>query len=167
MGVSLDEARAKLATHFAGDGAAQGQKWDALWRDGGFLPWDRGLPSPALEDLLSERHDLISSALANGQTGNKRRKKALVPGCGRGYDVLLLSSFGYDSYGLEVSESAVKQCLEEREQHGMNYKVKDEATGSGKTDFVAGDFFQDAWLGRMNTQRFDLIYDYTVGVFLL
>lgn len=164
MGSTLDEARAKLAAHFAGDGAAKGDRWEALWKDSEFLPWDRGIPSPALSDLLSDRQDLIQTAQVRGDAGTTQRKSALVPGCGRGYDVLLLSSFGYDSYGLEVSESAIEKCFEEREKHGKNYPVKDTSTGAGKTDFISGNFFESGWLSRVGTHKFDLIYDYTVSI---
>ena len=164
MGSTLDEARAKLAAHFAGDGAAKGDKWETLWKDGEFLPWDRGIPSPALSDLLSDRQDLIQSARVIKDAGTTQRKSALVPGCGRGYDVLLLSSFGYDAYGLEVSESAVEKCFQEREKHGRNYAVKDISIGAGKTDFISGDFFENTWLSQVGTRKFDLIYDYTVSI---
>ena len=90
--VPVAEARAALKRHF---GSYQGEEytkgWAKLWEQGDFLPWDRGRPSPALEDTLINHHDVVGSALVEG-----KRKKALVPGCGRGVDVLLLESYGYD-----------------------------------------------------------------------
>ena len=99
--------------HFAGDTAEHQDRWSQLWDKGDFLPWNRGAPNPALVHFLSDRQDLIgTSTVEDDEKGGTRRKRALLPGCGRGYDVLLLASFGYDVYGLEVSESAVERCRE-------------------------------------------------------
>ena len=71
------------------------------------MPWDRGFPNPALVEVLRDRTDVIGKALADID-GKPQRKKALVPGCGRGVDVCLLESFGYDCVGLEYSAKAVQ-----------------------------------------------------------
>ena len=163
---TLQESRAKLASHFASGGAADGQKWAQLWDQGDFLPWDRHGPNPAFEDILTQRQDLVGPPIMKDPSGNQRRKKALVPGCGRGYDVLLLASFGYDAVGLEVSETAVKRGREEKEKNGGEYPIKDEKQGAGKVSFVQGDFFKSEWLGPDVGKDgvFDLIYDYTVSL---
>ena len=96
-------------------------------------------------------------------TQDKRRKTALVPGCGRGYDVLLLASFGYNAFGLEVSESAVKLCFEEKRSNGDKYQVKDSSVGAGNADFIKGNFFEDGWIADTTLDKFDIIYDYTVS----
>ena len=131
-------------------------------------PGTRHAPNPALEDVLVQRQDPIGPPVVKGSSGNQRRKQALVPGCGRGYDVLLLASFGYDAVGLEVSETAVKRCWEEKERNGGRYRVRDQEIGAGKVSFAQGDFFKSEWLrgdvGRNGA--FDLVYDYTVSRFL-
>ena len=164
---SLQDARAQLATHFSNGTAADGQRWAQLWDKGDFLPWDRHAPNPALEDVLTQRQDLIGPPLVKDSSGKQRRKQALVPGCGRGYDVLLLASFGYDAVGLEYSETAVRRCWEEKERNGGRYFVRDQELGAGKVSFVQGDFFKSEWLqgdvGRNGA--FDLVYDYTVSRF--
>lgn len=163
QGLSLNEARAALKEHFnaySGDKYAQG--WAKLWEDGSFLPWDRGRPSPALIDTLENHQGLIGRAVLDG-----RRKKALVPGCGRGVDVLLLESFGYDAIGLEVSEDAVKAAKEYAKDSGSEYPAKDKGAGKGSSKFVHGDFYKDDFLrdaGLKEGERFDLIYDYTVSL---
>ncbi|RMD41562.1 hypothetical protein DV735_g3560, partial [Chaetothyriales sp. CBS 134920] len=126
----VGEVPTKLIDQFVkypGDDYTKG--WADLWeRD--FLPWDRGQSSPALADAL----------------------RALVPGCGRGYDVLLLESFGYDAVGLDVSEGAVRAAL------------KDGKAGKGSHKFVLGDFYKNdflAELGLADGGPFDLIYDFT------
>ena len=150
-----------LRAHFQGlDSSLHGAKWDELWKEG-FSPWDRGAPNPALIDVLAERKDLFGSAMfADG-----KRKKALVPGCGMGYDVLLLSAFGYDAYGLELSDNALKGAREVEEESGgkEEYLEKDLQVGKGRVRFLSGDFFKDGFLGDVEGEgKFDVIYDYTV-----
>ena len=153
--------------HFAGDTSDHAARWSALWDKGNFLPWDRGMPNPALEDTLRDRKDLLGPSFTTDPL-RSRRQKALVPGCGKGYDVLLLASFGYDAFGLEVSETAVKRCYEEQKINGHKYPVKDETIGAGEIRFMYGDFFAPSWVVQVEGDgKFDLIYDYTVRFALL
>lgn len=166
------DARERLRQHFLHPSNTHTDRWDALWAKGDFLPFDRGAPNPALEDTLRDRRELLGGPLTDdGTSGGKgQRKKALVPGCGRGYDVLLLSSFGYDAYGLEASANAVKACKEYAEKEDAKYPVRNEETGRGAVRFLYGDFFKDDWvreIGDGNEVKFDLIYDYTVCATLL
>jgi methyl halide transferase len=152
----VTDARSRLKAHFTGaDLSAHPSKWDDLWKEG-FVPWDKGFPSPALVDLLSERGDLFPA--------KQGRKKALVPGCGKGYDVLLLSSWGYDAYGLDVSEKALegaRQTQKEAED-GDIYKTK-EGVQKGSVTWLSGDFFKNEFLKDVEGEpSFDFIYDYTV-----
>lgn len=160
--MSSQDARDRLLKHFANGSSDRPHLWSQLWDKGDFLPWDRGMPNPALEDVLADRQDLIGTCFKQGPDGQKQRKKALVPGCGRGYDVLLLASFGYDAYGLEASEKAVELCVQEQKTNGQKYPAKDESAGSGSATFLQGDFFSDGWAGKIRETGFDLIYDYTV-----
>jgi SAM-dependent methyltransferase len=165
-----DANRSFLREHMAqyqGENYVEG--WSKLWKNKApdeQLPWDRGFPNPALEDTLVEKRAIIGGPLIEGASseGNRNRKKALVPGCGSGYDVLLLASFGYDAYGLEYSDAALEVCKQEEARNRDKYPVRDPAIGRGKTTFVQGDFFKDDWLEKLGLQRnsFDLIYDYTV-----
>jgi hypothetical protein len=119
-------------------------------------------------DVLNDRKDLVGDP-----TNGEKRKKALVPGCGKGYDCLLLASYGYDAYGLEVSSHAVREAENWKVDHEKDYEVKDETLGRGQVKFVGGDFFAEDWLknifGLENQDQggFDLVYDYTVGRSLL
>lgn len=139
--------------------------WSALWDKGDNLPWDRGFPNPALEDTLVNRRSTIGASLTDQGT----RRKALVPGCGRGVDVLLLASFGYDAYGLEYSASAIEACKKEEKENASWYRVRDQSVGTGKVTWIQGDFFDDAWLKANDValNSFDIIYDYTVCIFPL
>jgi hypothetical protein len=94
----------------------------------------------------------------------------LVPGCGKGYDIALFAAHGYDSFGLEVSESAVKAADEYLKDPGEGplegeYKVADEKNGRGVTKCLLGDFFTDEWLNGTGGLKggFDVIYDNTVS----
>lgn len=146
--------------------------WSRLWDAGDFLPWDRMVPSPALSDTLVNHAHLVGTNSLVLPDGTTRRKRALVPGCGRGVDVVLLASFGYDVVGLEYSATAVQEAERyARETEGEElYRAKDGVKdGKGSIKFVQGDFFEEDWLLRAGfdqqskTGVFDLIYDYTVS----
>jgi SAM-dependent methyltransferase len=153
------DIRDRLLAHFSVPADDFNSRWSSLWDTGDFLPWDQGAPSPALSDILQGRKDLFGdSVFVDG-----RRKRALVAGCGRGYDVLLLASFGYDAYGLDISEAAVKKCEGFASEHAAEYPAKDAGVGAGKVKFISGDFFTGDWEGTVEGgATFELIYDYTV-----
>ncbi|KAL5366000.1 S-adenosyl-L-methionine-dependent methyltransferase [Aspergillus floccosus] len=157
------ENTSRLLKHFSGEGPPVNDRWAALWDAGDFLPWDQGVPNPALVDAMSNRQDVVgASAFVVDENGDRRRKRALVPGCGRGYDVLLLSSLGYDAYGLEVSIKAVEEAQTWATEHLSDYPVRDDAVGRGTVRFIVGDFFSDDWVDQAGGNgRFDFIYDYT------
>lgn len=114
---------------------------------------DRGFPSPALEDTLVQRAGTIGGPIA--QDGERRN--VLVLGCGRGVDVLLFASFGYDAYGLECSAAAVEACNKEEKENHSRYRVRDKKVGKGKVTFVQGDFFDDTWLKEIGVLEMDLM----------
>ncbi|KAJ5597424.1 TPMT family [Penicillium hordei] len=157
------EEISRLLKHFSGEGPPANDRWAALWDAGDFLPWDQGIPNPALVHVMENRQDLIgASAFIHDGKGECRRKRALVPGCGRGYDVLLLSSLGYDAYGLDVSTKAAEEANAWAGEHLADYPVRDQAAGPGKAQFIIGDFFSDEWIARMDLPgKFEIIYDYT------
>lgn len=155
--------REKLRQHFQNQPAeAHTGRWDAMWQQK-ITPWDRSEPNPALIDALSEKSDIIRTPAQESNT--TQRKKALVPGCGRGYDVLLLASYGYDAYGVDVSETAIKACEALDEEQGddtAKYPVKNDTIGRGSRKFLLADFFNDNLSSRTGSENgFHLIYDYT------
>ncbi|KAK2768648.1 hypothetical protein FQN54_000504 [Arachnomyces sp. PD_36] len=164
---SVQEARARLLDHFSNfKGERYGEGWSSLWDQGDFLPWDKGNPNPALEETLIKKRGVIRTAIEEEEEGGEkttRRKRALVPGCGRGVDVLLLASFGYDAIGVEYSEKAVEVCRKEAEENGDKYPVRDNEVGRGEVRFLVGDFFKNDWVMAPGLElgQFDLIYDYT------
>ncbi|KAL6234820.1 S-adenosyl-L-methionine-dependent methyltransferase [Aspergillus navahoensis] len=99
-------------------------------------PWDKQTHNPSLEEVLTTKRAIICGPLSTNTSDSStpKRKKALVPGCGRGVDDFLLASFGYDAYGLEYSKSAIEQCKKEE---------------------------QGAEVPCIEGNHFDFIYDYT------
>lgn len=168
----LQEARAALREHFTSfPDSNKGDGWAKLWDAGDFLPWDRMVPSPALTDTLDNHAQVIGSSKLVLPDGSTRRKRALVPGCGRGVDVMMLQAYGYDVVGLEYAAKAVEACEVYAQQTDKDdfYKVRNETEGKGSRTFVQGDFYTDTWLekaglGHLEKEGvFDLIYDYTVS----
>lgn len=171
--VAPPDARARLRVTFIDhDPSLHPERWDSLWQKAD-TPWDQGKPNPALADFLNEPRDLLpwtQPASREESESNRiiRRKRALVPGCGRGYDVLLLASHGYDAYGVEGSQTALKAAADISEGHEdkEEYKVHHDKVGRGEAKFLFGDFFKDDWWdeieGKGEKEGFDLIYDYTV-----
>lgn len=177
----------RLRSHFAAlDPSTHASGWDSLWAEGTFIPWDRGYANPALIDFLANPSSPPTSSDVNPTPGAPKpntidgqgvqlpkpleggfRRKALVPGCGKGYDVALLASWGYDTWGLEVSRHAAhaaKAYLKDAGEGALEgeYKIKDSKIGKGLAECVVADFFDEAWLKDVGAGEFDVIYDNTV-----
>lgn len=156
----------KLSNTFADEPlASHGKKWDSLWRES-FTPWDRGGPSFALAEVLtSPTTSPLFQSHAEQQQG-KQRPRALVPGCGQGHDVLLLSVLGYDVVGLDVSAEATRKATE---NEGKNREAVErlvsgmvaERGDKGTVSWITGDFWGDEYLQNVDGKVFDLIFDYT------
>jgi len=69
--------------------------WSARYRAEN-TPWDHGAPHPELERLIA------AGALSPPRPG----ARALVPGCGRGYDAAALAAAGWRVTGLEFAPEA-------------------------------------------------------------
>lgn len=132
--------------------------------------WDRGSASPALVDVV-EGHQKPGE-MFHPFTADGRRKRALVPGCGRGYDVVLLALHGFDAYGLDISEAGVAEAeaFAAKELNspgdanfGPRYDINASDQSRGNSKFVKGNFFTSEWEVQAGG-KFDLVYDYTVGL---
>ena len=179
----------RLRTHFSSletTPTAQGSGWDSLWESASFLPWDRGYVNPALIDLLaspssppptSEEKNPTPGAPSPSSTPPAielpkpveagKRKRVLVPGCGKGYDVALFAAYGYDAYGLEVSQHAARAAESYLSNSGAGsleneYEGRDGGQGKGRSVCLVGDFFGDDWVKQTGGTQFDIIYDNTV-----
>ncbi|OCL03439.1 S-adenosyl-L-methionine-dependent methyltransferase, partial [Glonium stellatum] len=130
------------------------RQWNSLWVDN-FLPWDKFCASPALVDLLD---DPDKSKFKSGHL----KKKALVPGCGRGYDVYAFASHGYDTVGVEISETAAEEAKKWVSEQ-LDTNKKSVGKELGKVNIAVGDFFEDDWMSNLGVETggaFELVYDY-------
>ncbi|KAF8455197.1 S-adenosyl-L-methionine-dependent methyltransferase [Terfezia claveryi] len=150
-----DPDRLRLAQTFDRPVEEQSTQWNRLWVDN-FMPWDQGFPSPALVDLLSS---------ATSGSAPRVQKRAVVPGCGKGYDVKLLAEHGFVSCGVDISEKAVERARECYNENGLADEGED---GKEKVKFILGDYFKDDWVKRevvgeegQAEGAVDLVYDYT------
>lgn len=108
--------------------------------------WDQGLSKGELFDASESSPALVKEI----QDGRVPDGKALVPGCGRGYDLLALVSDKRTVLGLELADQAVKAATEYISSSNNEYK--DNAI------VQSGNFFD---LPIDNDSKFDFIYDYT------
>ncbi|KAH9926432.1 S-adenosyl-L-methionine-dependent methyltransferase [Fomitopsis serialis] len=116
--------------------------WDKAWQQN-VTPWDAGQSQPPLRDLLeSDEVDLPRSG------------RALVPGCGRGYDVILIATaLGLETTGLDISPVALEAARAHAASSGL--------PAGTKVNFEGWDFFT---LAPSPGEQYDLIYDYTFFV---
>ncbi|XP_021752025.1 probable thiol methyltransferase 2 isoform X2 [Chenopodium quinoa] len=105
--------------------------WERCWEER-VTPWDLGKPTPVLQHLL--------------QTDSLPKGRALVPGCGSGYDVVTLASPERYVIGLDLSEVAVEKARE----------LASSTPNANYVSFLQADFFN--W---EPTELFDLMFDYT------
>jgi SAM-dependent methyltransferase len=116
--------------------------WEGLYADGRDR-WELGTAAPPLAERLRTL-DLTSLSLAPlGGPG-----RAIVPGCGRGHEVLLLAELGWDAVGIDFAEAPLLDARAAAAQRGL------------APSFVQGDWFAAAdrpgWRG-----SFDLVVEHT------
>ena len=70
--------------------------------------WDIGKPTPIFVDWFQK---------------NKKIKKILVPGAGRGHDAFFLASRGHDVYALDFSQEAVTYMKKKANNHNININI--------------------------------------------
>ncbi|OQR90502.1 thiocyanate methyltransferase 1-like [Thraustotheca clavata] len=101
-----------------------GRDWEAAWTNN-VTPWELKSVNPSFVEGLS----MV-----------EHKGRALVPGCGSGYDLLHLSTQGWSATGLDISSTAVHQATK---------VVGDKCT------LEQGDFYAYTC-----SEPYDLIYDY-------
>src|ERR1700744_3666290 len=97
------------------------------------------------------------SSLIQTDNGDKIRKKALVPGCGKGYDCLLFSSYGYDAFGLDGSPTAVEEAKKVLQEQGKDEHnpIQNIQNGRGEVKFIVADFFSNDFLSQTHSTSSD------------
>jgi len=104
--------------------------WNQRYLDGD-TPWDKGLASPALEEIIADGHFPVGSDV-------------LIPGCGYGHDVREIAEAGCVATGMDISASAVS---------GAKLAHKDTAAM-----FELGDLFDPSLAEK---KRYDIIWEHT------
>ncbi|KAJ3930592.1 MAG: thiol methyltransferase 1 [Lentinula lateritia] len=120
------------------------QTWDILWKQK-VTPWDSGEIQPPLRQVVE-----------SGEIPFTKGGRALVPGCGRGYDTIYLASaLGHDTIGLDASATAVEAANQLAQSSSLDLDLV------SKIHFEVADFFK---YEVSEDKKFDLIYDYTFFV---
>ncbi|KAI0700653.1 thiol methyltransferase 1 [Cerioporus squamosus] len=126
---AMAQVRALIQTH-------KEQGWDEAWKVA-VTPWDAGKIQPPLNDL-------VKSKILDVPRGGK----ALVPGCGRGYDAICIADgLGLETLGTDISPTAVQAAQEYLNSTSPISPVR----------YQVADFFA-------LEVSFDLVYDYTFFV---
>lgn len=131
------------------------KRWEIMWNggndnfevkngDGGILKpgqsFDAGKSAPHLTDFLQNK----------GLGDDIDEKTVLIPGCGRGYDVVSFVKYGAkDVTGLEIAPTAVASA---------KVLLDTELKGNSRTKarVIPGDFFSPS-----DDAKYDIGYDYT------
>jgi len=82
--------------------------WEQRYQDGE-TGWDRGAASPALQQWLAQ------DALKAG--------RILIPGCGRGHEVVELAGHGFDVTAVDIAPSACTHLNFELAEHACSAHV--------------------------------------------
>ena len=123
------------------------KRWEIMWNggnqdyevkngDGGALKpgqsFDAGRSCPQLDIFLEQNKGMLEGGTA------------VIPGCGRGYDVATFSKYCKEVVGLELAPTAVASA---QEYLGDSYK---------NVSVILGDFLKDT-----GKTQYDIGYDYT------
>jgi len=118
------------------------KRWIDMW-EAGIAPgqvFDAAAASPLLSKYIDEGRIPVG--------------RALVPGCGRGYDVTALATPDRYVLGLDIAEKAVEAARERRDSLSL-----EQCACKENADFQTTSFFELDVSDPKN--KFDFIYDYT------
>jgi len=104
--------------------------WEVLYQTGE-TGWDRGQVSPALETWIQQ------GVIQHGSN-------ILIPGCGRGYEVVALAKLGFDVTAIDLAPSAIE---------ALNQKLTDEGVSATT---ICADIFTHQF-----DRQFDVVYEQT------
>ena len=123
-------------------------RWEKNWQTGATF-WDLGERHPELNRLVSDHSSELYKS--GGAGGGSNFKRALVAGCGSGYDVFTLCEVpGIEKVtGLDMAPTAMKRAEQLAEQQGEPYR--------SISEFVVGNFFDYSPADGL----YDLCFDYT------
>lgn len=144
MGTTRDEPSSPRATAEAAEelqpspAASPVAEWERRWSENA-TPWDAGNSPPALIELLSELQTKAAG------------KRALVTGCGRGYDVFTLAEAGFEATGVDIAPSV--------RPHFEEFRAQLRPDVAERSSLLTLDFF--AAHPHQLAAPYDFIWDYT------
>lgn len=94
-------------------------------------PWDRGEVSPFLSRCLPALQPA---------------SRILVPGCGRGHEVIALARAGHLAVGIDLATEALRQCREQLAVEGLVASLKEEDVLSWGPDVPADAVYEQTCL---------------------
>lgn len=152
---SVKEMRGLLGQHGNQPG------WDLAWKQG-LTPWETMLGiqvQPALR-WACEQDSALSKLIPEG------KGKVLVPGCGRGQDVVYFATQrGLDAIGIDISTTAVQRAQEYVQQRQEQAQESEKEAINKYAKIVVADYLDpEAESGPHKNaliQGADLVYDYT------
>ena len=123
--------------------------WEQCYLDG-CTPWNKGQPSPPMEEWMS-RHRISG--------------RAIVPGCGAGHDVAMLCRHGLEAWGLDIAPSAIALAKQNHPKNAESMVEGDlfspPAGWNGSFDYVFEHTclcaLPPAWRGRYEKAVHDLL----------
>ncbi|KAF6261892.1 S-adenosyl-L-methionine-dependent methyltransferase [Scenedesmus sp. NREL 46B-D3] len=141
MGSEVQQQHAAGVPAASADAAGEESSWSD-YNQRWFQIWDEGLQKG---QLLSSRELQLQG------------KRALVPGCGRGYDVVAFAAAGATlSVGLDICPDAIAAANSQRDEQLAGHP--NAAQAAAATELSVGDFFS---YNHSSGQLFDVGYDYT------
>ena len=147
--------------------------WEKVWITGGkdgslIMPGDKfdaGKPSPMLEHVIAA--SITDTNINSFGAVDVKDKRVLVPGCGRGYDVIAFYEAGAsESLGIDLAPTGVEVAQEVLANHALSDAAK------MKCKVVEADFYtlpsSDHMMPSSSSSSsgdalntFDIVYDYT------
>lgn len=112
--------------------------------------WSKGLAPGQAFDICTPSPVLVQYI----QEGKVPEGRALVPGCGRGYDVTALASPTRKTFGWEISPTGIEAAKKR-----LNELSTEECPHKENTIFELVNFFDV--VPSTDAEKFDFIYDYT------
>lgn len=122
-----------------------GDGWNDAWQEG-TTPWDAGEIQPPLKEFFQSAAG--QELLGTTSESEGGALKALVPGCGRGYDAAYLASLGYDTIGADLSQKAIEAA---------RTWLANQSNPPPNVKYEVIDFFNS----EVTDGGYDLVYDYT------
>lgn len=84
--------------------------------------WNRTYHAPNVEGFIFRLKPLILDEFINFK--NKKKFEVLDYGCGEGTNVIYLSKkYGFNSFGVDISESSIKECKKKIKQNKNNFRL--------------------------------------------